>query len=152
MLPHRRLGLLGIAGPGLTLVEVLAVVVILGLLAGTLAVGFSAAFGKGKSELAKTGVGLVVQKLETYRIDTGAWPDDAEGLDALTEGSAKPTDAYFLSPDKLLDPWGNRYLLIIPGPDDYPYEVVSYGADGQPGGTGEDQDITSINLRGEGSG
>jgi general secretion pathway protein G len=132
---------------GLTLVEVLAVVVILGLLAGTLAVGFSSAFGRGKTELAKTGIGIVVQKLETYRIEKGTWPEDSAGLDALTDGSAKPTDAFYLSRDKLLDPWGRPYLLIIPGPDDHPYEVVSYGADGQPGGEGEDRDLSSVNLR-----
>ncbi|MEM1185656.1 MAG: type II secretion system protein GspG [Planctomycetota bacterium] len=135
--------------PGLTLVEVLAVVVILGLLAGTLAVGFSGAFGKGKSELAKTGLSIVAQKLETYHISTGSWPDDASLLDALTEGSAKPTDAYFLSPDKLLDPWGHPYELLIPGPDGYPYEIISLGADGQRGGTGENADITSVDLRRE---
>jgi len=131
----------------MTLVEVLAVVVILGLLAGTLAVGFSGAFGKGKRELAKTAIGQIVARLETYRMETGAWPSVDTGLAALSDGHATPTSTYYLSPDKLIDPWSRPYLLIVPGPDGHPYEVATYGADGRPGGEGEDADVSSINLR-----
>ena len=132
---------------GMTLVEVLAVVVILGLLAGTLAVGFSGAFGKGKHELAKTQIGLIKGKIEAYRIEHDTWPE--AGLDAMTDGQAAPTKSYYLSPDQLLDPWGQRYELILPGPDGHPYEIVTYGADGAPGGEDENADISSVNLRGD---
>jgi len=132
---------------GMTLVEVLAVVVILGLLAGTLAIGFSGAFGKGKHELAKTGIGQIVGRLEVYYMDQSAWPDLDGGLRALAE--APPTSAYYLSADNLLDPWDRPYVYITPGPEGHPYEVVSYGADGQPGGEGESADITSVSLRGK---
>jgi general secretion pathway protein G len=132
----------------MTLVEVLAVVVILGLLAATLAVGFSGAFGKGKRELARTGVGLIVQKLEMYRIEHGSWPDPQVGLAALS--GAAPTAPYYLGADRLIDPWGNPYQLIIPGPEGHPYEVLSLGADGALGGSGEDADISSANLRRDG--
>lgn len=135
---------------GMTLVEILAVVVILGLIAGTLAVGFSGAFGKGKHELARTQIGLLVGKVEAYRIDHDAWPDPATGLAVLSEGHASPSSAYFVPPDNLLDPWGNPYLLVVPGPSEYPYEVVSYGADGQPGGSGDNADLSSVHLRREG--
>lgn len=131
----------------MTLVEVLAVVVILGLLAATLAVSFSGAFGKGKHELAKTGIGQIVQRLEVYHMDQSAWPDLDTGLRVLSEAS--PTSAYFLPEDNLLDPWDRPYIYITPGPNDYPYEVLSYGADGQPGGDGENADISSTNLRGK---
>lgn len=132
---------------GMTLVEVLAVVVILGLIAGTLAVGFSGAFGKGKHELAKTQIGLIVGKLEAYRIEHDGWPDPVTGLAALSDGHATPTSTYYIGPDNLLDPWNNPYLLIVPGPDGHPYEVVCYGADRSPGGTGENADLSSISLR-----
>jgi general secretion pathway protein G len=131
----------------MTLVEVLAVVVILGLLAGTLAIGFSGAFGKGKRELAKTAIGQIIARLETYHMDTGSWPSPDLGLAALSDGHAAPTSSYYLGADKLLDPWNRPFLLIIPGPDGHPYEVVTYGGDGQPGGEGEDADVSSINLR-----
>ena len=131
----------------MTLVEVLAVVVILGLLAATLAVGFSGAFGKGKHELAKTGIGQIVQRLEIYHMDQSAWPDLDTGLRALAEAS--PTSAYYLPADNLTDPWDRPYLYITPGPDEHPYEVVSYAADGQLGGEGENADLSSVSLRGK---
>jgi general secretion pathway protein G len=132
---------------GMTLVEVLAVVVILGLLASTLAISFSGAFGKGKHELAKTGVGVVVSKLELYKIEHNDWPTMDEGLAVLGHGQAEPTDSYYLSRDALLDPWGNPYYYLRPGPDGHPFEVVSYGVDGRPGGTGEAADVSSTGMR-----
>ncbi len=140
--------------PGMTLVEILAVVVILGLIAGTLLVGFSGAFGKAKHELAKSGIGAVVQKIEIYRMDKQTWPSNELGLAALSEGHAAPTAAYYLSPDQLRDPWNRTYLYVTPGPDGHPYEVLSYGADGQPGGEAgtENADISSTNLGGSGKG
>jgi general secretion pathway protein G len=135
----------------MTLVEILAVVVILGLIAGTLLVGFSGAFGKAKHELAKSGISVVVSKIEVYRIEKNTWPTIDQGLAVLSDGEAAPTASYYLSPDKLLDPWGKPYLYICPGPDGHPYEVLSYGADGQPGGASgtEEADISSVNLRGQ---
>jgi len=131
----------------MTLVEVLAVVVILGLLAGTLAVGFSGAFAKGKRELAKAGIGIIQQKLEAYRVENDAWPSVEDGLAALSDGAASPTSVYYPSPDQITDPWGRPYYLIIPGPAGHPYEIVSYGADAQPGGDAENADLSSIYLR-----
>tara|TARA_Y100000815_G_scaffold132716_2_gene119822 strand:- start:2142 stop:2561 length:420 start_codon:yes stop_codon:yes gene_type:complete len=132
----------------MTLVEVLVVVAILGLLATVLTVGVTGALGKGKREIAKTGIGLVQQKVETYRVEHGQWPPTDVGLAALSDGHAKPTTAYYLKPEQLRDPWGQPYYFIVPGPDDHPYEIVSYGADAQPGGEDENADITSINLSG----
>ena len=133
---------------GMTLVEVLAVVVILGLLAGTLAVSMSGALGKGKREIAKSGIASIQQKLETYRIEHGSWPETDVGLDALGDAHADPSRSYFMTRDQLIDPWGNPYYLLVPGPENYPYEIVSYGADGEPGGEGENADLSSVSLRG----
>lgn len=147
MKARNRVGGVMASRRAMTLVEVLAVVVILGLVAGTLAVGFSGAFSKGKHELAKTGIGLLVQRVEAYRIETDSWPDASTGLAALTDGQATPSASYYVKPDQIIDPWGGRYTIIVPGPDAHPYEIVSYGADGQPGGNGENADLSSINLR-----
>jgi general secretion pathway protein G len=141
--------IIGCVRRAMTLVEILAVVVILGLVAGTLLVGFSGSFGKAKHELAKSGIGLIVSKIELYHIDKGEWPSNEQGLKALSDGNALPTNSYYLSADKLLDPWGKSYLYVTPGPDGHPYEVLSYGSDGQPGGApgGEEADLSSVNLR-----
>ena len=131
----------------MTLVEILAVVVILGLVAATLLVGFSASFGKAKHELAKSGIGVISSQLEKYRLEHGVWPSNDKGLSTLTNGQAKPTDSYYVNPGQLLDPWNRQYIYITPGPDDHPYEVLSYGADGQQGGENENADVSSTDLR-----
>ena len=137
------------AARAMTLVEVLAVVVILGLIAGMLLVGFSGTFGKAKHELARSGIGIVVMQLEKYRLEHDAWPTNDQGLAVLTNDRAAPTASYYLNPGQLLDPWRQSYLYVTPGPRGHPYEVLSYGADGQPGGEGENADVKSANLRGD---
>ncbi len=134
---------------GMTLVEILAVVVILGLIATTLLVGFSGTFGKAKHELARSGIGLLAGKVETYRIEKSDWPSNELGLAALSAPHATPTASYFVNADQLTDPWGRQYLYVMPGPDGHPFEIRSYGADGQPGGEGENADLSSANLRGK---
>ena len=134
---------------GMTLVEILAVVIILGLLAGTLAVGFSGSFGKAKHELAKTAMGQIIQKLETYRIEKGTWPPVELGLKALSDGAATPNDSFYSGEGQAPRSLEAGLYLVIPGPGDHPYEIVSYGADGQPGGTGENADLSSIDLGAE---
>ena len=86
-------------GRGMTLVEILAVVVILGLIAGTLIVGFSGSFGRAKHELAKSGIGIVVSKIELYRIEHDRWPANDVGLAALGTPQATPSAPYFLGLD-----------------------------------------------------
>ena len=154
MIPSPRIAAARGASPrgetrsGFTLVETLAVLVILGLLAGVLLVNFSGGVGRGKQELAKTGIGVVVQKVEMYRVDKGQWPPNDIGIAALSDGSSKPTDPWYLGKDQLLDPWKRPFVFVSPGPDGHPYEVLSLGADGQPGGEGEDADVSSVSLRG----
>jgi general secretion pathway protein G len=135
----------------MTLVEVLAVVVILGLLATTLTLSFRGQIGRAKRELARTGIGVIVGAIETYAIEQGELPPMEAGLEALTEPPPGRGEAY-LRPDKLVDPWGNRYVYVTPGPNTE-YQVLSYGADGKLGGApgSDDADITSDDL-GERSG
>lgn len=133
---------------GMTLVEILAVVVVLGLLASILVVNFSGSFGKAKHEIARTGIGQLEQRLEIYRLEKGGWPTSDVGLKVLSTGHASPADAYYVEPDKLIDPWERPYWLVVPGPGDHPFEIVTHGADGVPGGEGEDADLSSADLRG----
>lgn len=131
---------------GMTLVEVLAVVVILGLIAGTLTLSFRGQMGRAKRELTKSGIGVVVGAIETYSIETGNLPDMTEGLETLTVVDPGRGEAY-IKADQLLDPWGNPYIYLRPGPNSA-YQVVSYGSDGRPGGEAgsEAADITSDDL------
>ena len=132
---------------GMTLVEILAVVIILGLVAGLLALNFSGAFGKAKHETAKAGIGILTQRLEMYNMEHGSYPGSDVGLAVLSDGHATPSASYYLNPDQLIDPWGNAYQYSAPGPDGHPYIVISFGEDGLQGGEGNDRDIRSTNLR-----
>lgn len=133
--------------PAMTLVEVLAVVVILGLLAGVLAVSFRGQVGRAKHEIAKTNIAIIVQALETYSIETGDLPATDTGLSALTSVPAGRGEPY-LRQDKIVDPWGNPFVYLSPAPSGAAYVVMSYGADGQAGGAAgtEDEDISSESL------
>ena len=137
----------GILPRAMTLVEILAVVVILGLLAGVLLMSFAGKLGKAKHELTKSGIGVIMTQLEAYYLEHSAWPGNDQGLAVLTDGQATPTASYYLRPGQLLDPWDRPYLYITPGPGGHSYEVSSYGGDGQPGGEDENADISSANLR-----
>ena len=131
---------------GLTLVEVLAVVVILGLIAGTLTYTFSGQMSTAKRNLAKTGIGVVVDGIERYALDQGRIPTMEEGLQVLVETRTRSGDPY-LKRDKLIDPWGSPYQYVTPGPESA-YQVISLGADRVLGGeAGSDaEDLTSDSL------
>jgi general secretion pathway protein G len=138
--------LIASATAGMTLIEILAVVVILSLLAVTLTVGLTGKMGKAKREIAKTQIAQLVSQLQAYQLEKGSLPIAALGLSALTSPAATPGQSYFTEPEKLIDPWGNPYLYLVPGPKGYPYEIISYGSDGQPGGTDDAADISSTSL------
>ena len=128
---------------GMTLVEILAVVVILGLLAVTLTVGITAKMGRAKQEICKTQIAQTVGQLQVFQLEKRSLPPANPGLAALTTDVRA---SWYLEPAKLLDPWGAAYIYLVPGPDGQPFEVVSYGADAQPGGTGDAADISSAHL------
>jgi len=131
----------------MTFVELLAVLVILGLVAGVFTVGIAGKFNQSKRELTKSQIGIIDGQVQAYFTQTGSWPPTDRGLMVLTTPEATPSSAYFLKPDQLIDPWGNQFYIIAPGPDQHPYEIVSYGADGQPGGTDANEDLSSLSLR-----
>lgn len=131
----------------MTFVELLAVLVILGLVAGVFTVGIAGKFNQSKRELTKSQIGIIDGQVQAYYTQTGNWPPSDKGLLVLTSPEATPSSAFFLKPDQLMDTWDNSFYIIVPGPDGQPYEIVSYGADGQPGGTDENADLSSLHLR-----
>lgn len=131
----------------LTLVEVLAVVVILGMLAATLLTAtLTTAMGRGRQELARTAIGTIAARLEMYHMDHGSFPTGDNALHALSDPSIAPDAPYRLSADTLIDPWGRPYELVVPGPHGRPFEILCLGSDGQLGGSGESSDISSAHL------
>jgi len=131
----------------MTFVELLAVLVILGLVAGVFTVSIAGRFSQSKRELTKSQLGLIDGQVQAYFTQTGQWPPADRGLAVLTAPDASPSDAFFVTQDQLKDPWGNPFYIVVPGPDGHPYELISYGADGHPGGTEANADLSSLRLR-----
>ncbi|MDD5297046.1 MAG: type II secretion system major pseudopilin GspG [Rhodocyclaceae bacterium] len=129
---------------GFTLLELLVVMVIIGLLAGYVAPRFFAQVGKSEVKVAKAQIDGLEKALDQYRLDVGKYPTTEQGLAALNEkpaGEAKWAGPY-LKKAVPPDPWGRPYVYKQPG-EHGEYDLLSYGKDGQPGGSGEDADITS---------
>lgn len=127
---------------GFTLLELLVVVVIIGLLAGFVAPRYFGQVGKSEVNVAKAQIDALEKALDQYRLDTGRFPSNELGLKALVERpSSEPKwNGPYLKKAVPLDPWGKAYLYKTPGQKG-DYDLLSYGRDGQPGGSGEDADI-----------
>lgn len=129
---------------GFTLLELLVVVAILGLLIGIVAPRYFSQVGKSEINVAKAQIDALGKALDQYRLDVGRYPPTELGLNALV--TRPPNEAKwngpYLQKAPPPDPWGKPYLYKSPG-DKGDYDLISYGKDGQPGGTGENVDITN---------
>lgn len=129
---------------GFTLLELLVVVVIIGLLASYVGPKYFAQIGKSEAAVAKAQITAFEKALDTYRIDMGRFPTSEEGLTGLLENPSANTkwNGPYLKKSIPLDPWGHPYRYLSPAKDK-DFEIVSYGKDGQAGGTGDDADISN---------
>jgi general secretion pathway protein G len=129
---------------GFTLVELIVVVIIIGLLAGLVLPQFIRQEEKAKLKTTRAQIELFGTALDTFRLDVGRYPTTDEGLQALRQkpGGLERWDGPYLKKELPLDPWSKPYVYRSPG-EHGPYEIVSYGADGTPGGEGDNRDIAS---------
>lgn len=127
---------------GFTLLELLVVVTIIGLLAGFVAPRYFSQVGKSEVNVARAQIDALEKALDQYRLDTGRYPDSELGLTALLErpASEHKWNGPYLKKAVPLDPWGKAYVYRVPGQRG-DFDVVSFGRDGKPGGTGEDADL-----------
>ena len=139
-----------VARAGFTLLEVMIVVVILGILAALVVPKIISRPDEARVIAARQDIASIMQALKLYRLDNMRYPLTEQGLQALVEKPSAPplapnwkTGGYVERLPK--DPWGNQYQYLNPGLRGE-IDVFSYGADGAPGGDGNDADIGSWNL------
>ena len=123
---------------GFTLLEVIIAVTIVALLSMLIVPNVMSLLGNAKQNKAKADVSTLSQQVRMYMVQNGMdrVGDDFE-LSKLCEGD----DALIGNVNQLMDPWKHQYVLVYPPTYNKDFDVVSYGADGQPGGEGQNKDI-----------
>jgi general secretion pathway protein G len=130
---------------GMTLIEILVVLVLIGVVLGIVGGNFIGRGEKAKADAARIEIGQIGQALDLYKLETGRYPSSSEGLQALVSapaGVANWNGPYWKKAQIPKDPWGNEYRYAAPGQKGA-YDIVSLGADGKEGGEGPNKDITS---------
>lgn len=121
---------------GFTLVELMVVIVIIGLLATVVMINVLPSQDRAMATKARADIATLGQAMEMYRLDNMRYPPS---LTALSQPRAGGGGSYVRSLPN--DPWGRPYQMDVPGQNGAPFDIVSLGADGTPGGEGENADI-----------
>ena len=138
---------------GFTLIEILVVVLIISILAGI--VGLSVLRHPGEAKVTATKLQMKIFKsaLQLYRMEQNHYPTQEQGLKALCVKPVSvpmpekyPPEGYLDSLKLPKDPWNHDYIFLSPGRSQEPYEIISYGSDGEPNGKDDAADISSSDL------
>lgn len=134
---------------GFSLIEIMVVVVILGILASIVVPKIINRPDEARAVKAKQDILAIQNAMDLYKLDNGAYPTTEQGLLALVEKpSSSPEPRNWNQYLKSLprDPWNRDYLYINPG-EHGEIDIFTYGADGQPGGTGVNAEIGNWNAQ-----
>ena len=134
---------------GFTLIEIMAVVLIMGMLMGLVGVAVFSQVEKARAVTAKAKISQLESALEFYRLDNSRYPTTDQGLDSLLRAPTGgptvrnyPQGGYLQKSDTLVDPWGQQFQFESPGQHNpQSFDIWSLGADQAAGGTGTDADI-----------
>lgn len=131
---------------GFSLVELMVVLFIIALLATVVAINVLPSQDKAMRVKAEADIATLAQAMELFRLDNAAYPAPSDGLGALVSPPASlamPQNYRSGGYVKALpsDPWGRAYQYRVPGEGGKPFDIYSLGADGQPGGDGDNADI-----------
>ncbi len=122
---------------GFSLIELMVVVTIMAILAVVVISKFRGMDDEARVITARSQIMQIADALEYYKLKHKSYPSTAEGLEVLTEGGEGNTG---WTVDSIVDPWGNEYIYEY-DPAGNTFDIISYGADGAPGGTGYNADI-----------
>lgn len=136
----------------MTLIEMMVVLVIIAVVAALVVPNVIGRPDEARVTVARTDIRSIGSALEMYRLDNRSYPTSTQGLAALVEKPLSPPqpanwhEGGYLA-EVPLDPWGNPYLYRSPGDGGAGFDLISYGADGEPGGDGWNEDLTSRTIR-----
>lgn len=134
---------------GFTLIELMVVLVIIAVLTGLVAQNFIGRDHEARVGVVRADFTSIENALATYRLDNQNYPSTEQGIEALmSQPGGSPVPRNWRGPylrRAPLDPWGNPYVYVNHGGNQI--EIISYGADGQPGGSGDDADLSSLGER-----
>lgn len=132
---------------GFTLIELVAVVIIIGLLAALVGPRLFGKVSKSKQVAAQAQIEMLGVALDSFRLDIGHYPTTDESLQVLQANPGLDRwDGPYLKKDIPQDPWGGAYAYICPG-EHGEYDLISFGADKTPGGEGENADVVSWKIK-----
>ena len=130
---------------GMTLIEIMVVLTLIGLLTAVLAANFFGLSEEQKVKITMTPMETLKGRVDAYKLEYGRYPTTSEGLQALVtpppKKNGRTPGAFLDTPDLLSDPWEQSLQYFQPGRSGGRFEIVSLGADGAPGGEGPDMDI-----------
>ena len=127
--------------PGLTLIEMMIVIALLGMLAVVIGSAVTGHFNRAKASITKTQLKTLREQIEIYHVNEQHYPKQEEGLKVLTQAPSSGGLPY-INEDQLKDAWGNEILYSIPGPTGKPFDLISLGDDGKRGGDGLAKDLS----------
>jgi general secretion pathway protein G len=134
---------------GFTLIELMVVIAILALLGGVVMPKVIGRLRQAKPDKAKIDIKQISMGLDLYAADNGEYPTTEQGLDALIRKPTSPPEPMnwrgpYVEPTNFLDPWNKKYIYVSPSTHEgYDFDLSSYGADGQEGGTDDSADLTN---------
>jgi general secretion pathway protein G len=137
-------------GCGFTMVELMAVLIILGLLAAVVVQNFVGQVDKGRKTTTKANLRLLHTAVNQFHMDTGRWPTESEGLSVLIQQPPDvtnwPPGGYLETTDIPKDGWGNDFIYEVMPQSGKPFVIKSLGADAQEGGEGLNEDLYSTDA------
>ena len=138
---------------GFSLIEILVVIIIISILASVVTVNIMDKPDEARIAQTKAQVRELQTALQMYKTEQGNYPTQAQGLAALATSpiipplpARYPSHGYLSNRSIPKDGWKNEFVYLIPGRAGERYEILSYGADGEPGGEAVDADISSADL------
>jgi len=139
---------------GFSFIEIIVVMVIIAILAGVVTVNVLHKPAEAKISAAKMQLQQLRTAVEMYAAEQGHVPTQEQGLEALVHKTPLPPvperypqGGYLNSGSVPQDPWKHPYVYLVPGRSNETFEIISYGSDGEPGGTGDAADLSSSNLQ-----